>query len=153
MDRPQNVARAGRRKQGREAEPCANTLHASPTKGVAKGFKAIRFAPRAVSATFRFLEGNGFSPMNIELTHKALAKVGNPHVLVNLVSRRVRQLNSGGSSGRPLLEPGLMPASDIALTEIAEEKLGWQFPDADPAETQTEIPGKRRRAKRVAAES
>jgi DNA-directed RNA polymerase subunit K/omega len=34
--------------------------------------------------------------MNVELTRKALEKVGNPHVLVNIISRRVRQLNSGG---------------------------------------------------------
>ena len=34
--------------------------------------------------------------MNPELCRQALAKVVNPNVLVNLVSRRVRQLNSGG---------------------------------------------------------
>ena len=40
--------------------------------------------------------------LNAELTRKALEKVGNPNVLVNLISRRVRQLNSGaGALSRP----------------------------------------------------
>ena len=42
---------------------------------------------------------------------QALAKVGNPNVLVNLVSRRVRQLTSGGGNS--------------ALLEIIEEKMGF----------------------------
>jgi DNA-directed RNA polymerase subunit K/omega len=61
----------------------------------------------------------------------ALAKVGNPNVLVNLVSRRVRQLNSGaGGASRPLVaEVGNMGAADTALTEIIEEKIGWDAPE------------------------
>lgn len=71
--------------------------------------------------------------MNIELTHKALAKVGNAHILVNLISRRVRQLNSGGPSGRALIEaPVNASASDIALLELIHDKLGWSFTDAEP---------------------
>ncbi|MEY2788169.1 MAG: hypothetical protein RLZZ34_1312, partial [Verrucomicrobiota bacterium] len=34
--------------------------------------------------------------MNSELTKKALELVGNPSTLVNLMSRRVRQLTTGG---------------------------------------------------------
>jgi DNA-directed RNA polymerase subunit omega len=68
--------------------------------------------------------------VNAELTKKALEKVGNPNVLVNLVSRRVRQLNSGGGAlSRPLVEPGQMGLADIALTEIIEEKIGWEMPE------------------------
>lgn len=68
--------------------------------------------------------------MNAELTKKALEKVGNPNVLVNLVSRRVRQLNSGGGAlSRALVEPGQMGLADIALTEIIEEKIGWEMPE------------------------
>ena len=69
--------------------------------------------------------------LNAELTKKALEKVGNPNVLVNLISRRVRQLNSGGGSvSRPLIgDPGHMGAADIALTEIIEEKMGWKMPE------------------------
>ena len=68
--------------------------------------------------------------MNAELTRKALEKVGNPNVLVNLISRRVRQLNSGsGALSRPLIEPGNMGAADIALAEIIEEKIGFEMPE------------------------
>ena len=69
--------------------------------------------------------------MNAELTKKALEKVGNPNVLVNLVSRRVRQLNSGsGALSRPLVtEIGNMGAADIALLEIIEEKIGFEMPE------------------------
>ena len=68
--------------------------------------------------------------MNAELTRKALEKVGNPNVLVNIVSRRVRQLNgaSGGAPSRPLLsETAGLGMADIALLEIAEGKLGWEM--------------------------
>jgi len=68
--------------------------------------------------------------LNAELTKKALEKVGNPNVLVNLVSRRVRQLNSGaGAMSRPLIEAGHLGAADIALTEIIEEKIGFEMPE------------------------
>jgi len=69
--------------------------------------------------------------LNAELTRKALEKVGNPNVLVNLISRRVRQLNSGsGALSRPLVaETGHMGAADIALLEIIEEKVGFEMPE------------------------
>lgn len=69
--------------------------------------------------------------MNAELTKKALEKVGNPNVLVNLISRRVRQLNSGGGTlSRPLLaDVGTMGAADIALSEIIEGKMGFEMPE------------------------
>ena len=65
--------------------------------------------------------------MNSEYIKQALAKVGNPNVLVNLVSRRVRQLTSGGGgNNRPLIDQsGNMGAADIALVEIIEEKMGF----------------------------
>jgi DNA-directed RNA polymerase subunit omega len=69
--------------------------------------------------------------LNAELAKKALEKVGNPNVLVNLISRRVRQLNSGtGKLGRPLVEDtGNMGAADIALLEIIEDKMGFEMPE------------------------
>jgi DNA-directed RNA polymerase subunit omega len=69
--------------------------------------------------------------MNAELVKKANEKVGNPNVLVNLVSRRVRQLNSGaGGLSRPLIDNvGTLGAADIALREIIEEKIGWDLPE------------------------
>ena len=68
--------------------------------------------------------------MNPELLKQALEKVGNPSILVNLVSRRVRQLNYGG---RPLLaNVGNLGAADIALREIIEERMGWEIPEIVP---------------------
>lgn len=69
--------------------------------------------------------------MNAELVKKALEKVGNPNVLVNLISRRVRQLNSGGGgSSRPLImDPGNLGSADIALREIIEDKMGFELPE------------------------
>ena len=52
-----------------------------------------------------------------------MEKVGNPNVLVNLISRRVRQLNAGsGALSRPLVaDTGSLGAADIAQ---ARELLG-----------------------------
>jgi len=74
--------------------------------------------------------------MNAELAKKALEKVGNPNVLINLVSRRVRQLNGGGGGlGRPLIDNvGNLGVGDIALREIIEEKIGWDMPEITPLE-------------------
>jgi DNA-directed RNA polymerase subunit omega len=69
--------------------------------------------------------------MNAELTKKALEIVGNPNVLVNMVSRRVRQLNAGaGARSRPLLAgTENLGMADIALLEIVEGKMGWEMPE------------------------
>jgi len=69
--------------------------------------------------------------MNAELIKKALERVGNPNTLVNLISRRVRQLNSGGGAiCRPLVaDTGSLGMADIALREIIEEKMGWEMPE------------------------
>jgi len=55
--------------------------------------------------------------VNAELCKRAAEKVGNPNVLVNLISRRVRQLNSGnGGLCRPLVsDVGNLGVADIAL--------------------------------------
>ena len=69
--------------------------------------------------------------MNAELVKKALEKVGNPGVLVNLISRRVRQLNyRDGEISRPLMsDTGNLGVADIALREIVDEKMGWEMPE------------------------
>jgi DNA-directed RNA polymerase subunit omega len=60
-------------------------------------------------------------PMKSDLVDKASEIVTDPLVLVNLVSQRVRQLNSGRS---PLIPTRpTMGAADIALTEIIEGKI------------------------------
>ena len=78
--------------------------------------------------------------MNSELCKKALEKVGNPNTLINIVSRRVRQLNStGGASGRPLVAGAeKLGAADIALMEIIEGKLAWEIePEPEPTSAPT----------------
>ena len=62
--------------------------------------------------------------MNAELVKAAAVVVPNQQILVNIVSRRVRQLTLGH---RPLVEfvPG-MGHADVALTEIASGKLAFE---------------------------
>jgi DNA-directed RNA polymerase subunit omega len=62
--------------------------------------------------------------MKAELIQAASEVITNQQILVNMVSRRVRQLSLGH---RPLVEhaPGL-GAADIALTEIANGKLMFE---------------------------
>jgi DNA-directed RNA polymerase subunit omega len=69
--------------------------------------------------------------MNAELVKKASEKITNPHVLVNIVSRRVRQLNAGGGgAANPLVANTTnMGFADIALREIIEEKIGFEMPE------------------------
>jgi hypothetical protein len=71
------------------------------------------------------------------MLRQAWEKVGNPNILVNLVSRRVRQLNAAGGIGsRPLIaEAANLGAADIALHELVLDKMGWEaIPDL-PGET------------------
>ena len=62
--------------------------------------------------------------MNPEICKQALEKVGDANTLINIIPKRVRQLNSGS---RPLLN-GVenMGAADIAMTELIEDKLSWE---------------------------
>jgi DNA-directed RNA polymerase subunit omega len=72
--------------------------------------------------------------MKTYLVKAALEKILNPNVLVNLVSRRVRQLNAGGgSASRPLVaDVANLDAGDIALREIIEGKMGFEMPEFIP---------------------
>ncbi|HTI71445.1 MAG TPA: DNA-directed RNA polymerase subunit omega [Candidatus Limnocylindria bacterium] len=67
--------------------------------------------------------------MNTELVTRALEVVGNPNILVNIISRRVRQLTSGGGGlSRPLVAgTENFGNADIALIEIIEGKMGWEM--------------------------
>ncbi|MBI1839255.1 MAG: DNA-directed RNA polymerase subunit omega [Verrucomicrobia bacterium] len=85
--------------------------------------------------------------MNSEYCKLALAKVGNPNVLVNIISRRVRQLTSGaGGSSRPLIaNVQNLGAADIALLELLEDKMGYETPLIDKV-MEAPAPRKRRRS-------
>jgi DNA-directed RNA polymerase subunit omega len=70
--------------------------------------------------------------MNADLCKQALLKVTDPHVLINLVSRRVRQLTTHGAPGsRPLLmDIANLSSADIALAELIEDKMSYEVPEA-----------------------
>lgn len=61
------------------------------------------------------------TPMKSALVDQAAEIVTDPQVLINIVSQRVRQLNSGRA---PLVDTlPSMGAADVALTEIIEGKI------------------------------
>ena len=59
--------------------------------------------------------------MKIELVEKASEVVEDSTLLINMVSKRVRQLNNGRSPLITVVER--LGAADIALTEIIEGKI------------------------------
>jgi DNA-directed RNA polymerase subunit omega len=75
--------------------------------------------------------------LNLKLLEDAKARVPSVPVLINMISKRVRQLNSGF---RPYVKPRSPDEEkvDIALREVAEGKLiaeidfGNPEPAADP---------------------
>ena len=64
-----------------------------------------------------------FPLMKVELIEKAAAIVGDNQLLVNIVSKRVQQINHGADPYVPTTPD--MGSGDIALTEIVEGKLVW----------------------------
>jgi DNA-directed RNA polymerase subunit omega len=69
--------------------------------------------------------------MNSILVKEAMNTVLNPNVLINMVSQRVRQLNSGhGGRCRPLVENHANDSvADTALREIIEDKMSFEMPE------------------------
>ena len=67
--------------------------------------------------------------MKSELVEKASEVMPDPQVLINMVSRRVKQLNDGRA---PLIDTvPSMGAADIALIEIIEGKIKLAEPSAE----------------------
>lgn len=67
--------------------------------------------------------------MTSHLLEEALKKVPTQQALVNIVSKRVRQLNQGE---RPLVDAGFRTGlADIALQEIIEGKLELTYPSTE----------------------
>lgn len=71
--------------------------------------------------------------MNIDLLEQAKARVPSVPVLINMVSKRVRQLNAGF---RPYVKPEEPDEEkvDIALREIAQGKLTAEIDFGELAE-------------------
>lgn len=72
-------------------------------------------------------KGKGPTVMRSDLVEAASKVITEPPLLINLVSRRVKQLNQGRSA-LVQVEPR-MGAADIALKEIIEGKIAPEFPD------------------------
>jgi DNA-directed RNA polymerase subunit omega len=67
--------------------------------------------------------------MTSSLLEEAFKIIPSHQVLVNVVSKRVRQLSAGH---RPMIETGpRMGFSDIALSEIIQGKLVWEAASSD----------------------
>ena len=62
--------------------------------------------------------------MKVELIEKAAQIVGDNQLLVNIVSKRVQQLNQGADPYVPTTPE--MGRGDIALIEIIEGKIVWR---------------------------
>lgn len=64
--------------------------------------------------------------MQSHLLEEALKVITSPQILVNVISRRVRQLTQGH---RPLVEvdSARMGHCDIALTEVIKRKLSYEM--------------------------
>jgi len=81
--------------------------------------------------------------MKQSLVLDALKVVQSPQVLVNIVSKRVRQLGQGF---RPLVafDPKLT-FMDVALKEVAEGKLGFEMIEVPSAAGTSTVPAKKAR--------
>jgi len=83
--------------------------------------------------------------MRSELVHRALSKVANPQILINVVSKRVRQLGLGY---RPMIVVSpRMTFMDVALHEIADGKLGYEVIGSSSTEAPAK-PARKTRAKK-----
>jgi len=62
--------------------------------------------------------------MRDDYIKQALTKIQDPNVLINVVSRRVKQLKRGN---RPLVESlEKLSPEDVALREIIDEKISFE---------------------------
>lgn len=67
--------------------------------------------------------------MNINVLEEATKVIPEPQILINMVSKRVRQLTAGS---RPMVEvEPRMGLADIALAEIAQGKLTLSKEDSN----------------------
>ena len=69
--------------------------------------------------------------MNKNYLDTAKERIPNVPLLINVISKRVRQLNQGQ---RPLVKPDFlnMPKMDLALKEVAEGKLAAEMSYTPP---------------------
>jgi DNA-directed RNA polymerase subunit omega len=87
--------------------------------------------------------------MKQTLVQDALKTVQSPQVLVNIISKRVRQLGQGF---RPLIafDPKLT-FMDVALKEVAEGKLGYEMIEVPSAGGSSTNPATTKKARKATA--
>ena len=70
--------------------------------------------------------------MRDDYIKQALTKIQDPNVLINVVSRRVKQLRRGN---RPLVESlEKLSPEDTALREIIDDKISFESEAVEPGE-------------------
>jgi DNA-directed RNA polymerase subunit omega len=93
-----------------------------------QGFAQAGFAIDALLAErcfSRFSPSTFHPPMRDDYIKDALKAVNDPNILINVVSRRVKQLKRGN---RPLVESlEKLSAEDTALREIIEGKISHEL--------------------------
>ena len=117
------------------AEPFFHRATLSDPKQHLAGFKTDRAFEKETVNLHLTKNGSGTSItlhflayeitiMTSQLLDAAAKIITSPQILINVVSKRVRQLSQGH---RPLVEVGpRMGLADIAFTEIIEGKLTWE---------------------------
>ncbi|MEO6003112.1 MAG: DNA-directed RNA polymerase subunit omega [Opitutus sp.] len=76
--------------------------------------------------------------MRDDYLQAALKVIDDPNILVNVVSRRVKQLRRGN---RPLVESlEKLSAEDTALREVAEGKIAYELPTLEEMEQLRRVP-------------
>ncbi len=64
--------------------------------------------------------------MRDDYLKEALKKIDDPNILINVISRRVKQLRRGHRALVESLEK--LSPEDIALREVIEGKISYEFP-------------------------
>jgi DNA-directed RNA polymerase subunit omega len=89
--------------------------------------------------------------MRSDLVEKASEVITEPPVLINMVSRRVRQLNMGRQPLVPVI--GRMGTADIALMEIIEGKVARDEPEEEEGAKKPKKKATKAKAKSKTAKS
>src|SRR3954463_10084801 len=89
----------------------------------------------------------GKQPMRNDYLQNALKVIDDPNILVNVVSRRVKQLKRGN---RPLVESlEKLSAEDTALREIAEGKITYDLATPEELARSSHVPVRNSAAKNL----
>ena len=88
----------------------------------------------AFSTASYFQNLPGDRPLKNELLKNAIKVIPDPNILINMVSRRAKQLKQGH---KPLIESlEKLEPEDIAMREIIEGKIDYQlFEEEEPVYT------------------